>query len=56
MRDYKDGKIYKIVCNNTGLTYYGSTCEKRLSRRLLWKKQTENKRIFKKIYWKKKTI
>ena len=35
MRDYKDGKIYKIVCNNTGLTYYGSTCEKRLSRRLV---------------------
>ena len=34
MRDYKDGKIYKIVCDNTGLTYYGSTCEKRLSRRL----------------------
>ena len=34
MRDYKDGKIYKIVCDNTGLTYYGSTCEKHLSRRL----------------------
>ena len=34
MRDYKEGKIYKIVCDNTGLTYYGSTCEKRLSRRL----------------------
>ena len=34
MRDYKEGKIYKIVCDNTGLTYYGSTCENRLSRRL----------------------
>ena len=34
MRDYKEGKIYKIVCDNTCLTYYGSTCEKRLSRRL----------------------
>ena len=34
MRDYKDGKIYQIVCDNTGLTYYGSTCEKHLSRRL----------------------
>jgi len=22
---YKSGKIYKVVCNNTGKTYYGST-------------------------------
>ena len=34
MRDYNQGKIYKIVCNVTGLTYYGSTCEPILSRRL----------------------
>ena len=34
MRDYSKGKIYKIVCNITGLTYYGSTCEPALSRRL----------------------
>ena len=34
MRNYNQGKIYKIVCNITGLTYYGSTCEPRLSRRL----------------------
>ena len=34
MRDYSKGKIYKIVCNTTGLTYYGSTCEPILSRRL----------------------
>ena len=34
MRDYSKGKIYKIVCNITGLTYYGSTCEPTLSRRL----------------------
>jgi hypothetical protein len=31
--DYSQGKIYKIVCNKTGLIYIGSTCnilEKRL--------------------------
>ena len=46
MPDYQLGKIYKIVCNLTGLTYYGSTCEPTLARRLaghtgnfkLWKK------------------
>ncbi len=33
--DYSQGKIYKIVCNKTGLIYIGSTCstlEKRLKR------------------------
>jgi hypothetical protein len=34
MTDYQKGKIYKIVCNTTGLTYYGSTCEPTLARRL----------------------
>ena len=34
MPDYSLGKIYKIVCNTTGLTYYGSTCEPTLARRL----------------------
>ena len=34
MVDYSLGKIYKIVCNTTGLTYYGSTCEPTLARRL----------------------
>jgi len=32
--DYSQGKIYKIVCNKTGLVYIGSTCstlEKRLN-------------------------
>jgi hypothetical protein len=24
--DYSQGKIYKIVCNKTGLIYIGSTC------------------------------
>jgi hypothetical protein len=32
MVNYQLGKIYKIVCN--GLTYYGSTCEPTLARRL----------------------
>lgn len=30
---YKNAKIYKIVCNKTGLVYYGSTC-KMLCRRI----------------------
>jgi len=31
---YQRGKIYKIVCNTTGLIYYGSTIEPTLARRL----------------------
>jgi hypothetical protein len=34
MPDYQLGKIYKIVCNTTELTYYGSTCEPTLARQL----------------------
>jgi hypothetical protein len=34
MVNYQDGKIYKIVCNITGKTYYGSTTKKRLNDRL----------------------
>ena len=34
MKDYSKGKIYKIVCNVTGLIYIGSTCEPTLARRL----------------------
>jgi hypothetical protein len=34
MPNYQLGKIYKMVCNTTGLTYYGSTCEPTLARRL----------------------
>lgn len=33
MPDYSKGKIYKIVCNDTGLTYIGSTTTE-LNRRL----------------------
>ena len=34
MVNYQLGKIYKIVCNTTGLVYFGSTTEPNLSRRL----------------------
>jgi hypothetical protein len=34
MPDYQKGKIYKLVCNTTGLVYYGSTTETYLSQRL----------------------
>ena len=34
MVNYQQGKIYKIVCNTTGLVYIGSTCELRLSKRI----------------------
>lgn len=34
MKDYSKGKIYRIVCNISGLTYIGSTCEPTLARRL----------------------
>ena len=34
MPDYSLGKIYKIICLETGLVYIGSTCEPTLARRL----------------------
>lgn len=34
MVNYENSKIYKIVCNVTGLCYIGSTCEPTLARRL----------------------
>ena len=34
MVNYENGKIYKLVCNTTGLVYIGSTCEPQLARRL----------------------
>jgi hypothetical protein len=33
---YHNGKIYRIVCNITGLVYIGGTCKPRLSTRLAW--------------------
>jgi len=44
---YKNGKIYKIVCNETGETYYGSTIQKlkyRISRHKN-RKTSESKHI-----------
>eukprot|EP01050_Picozoa_sp_SAG11_P033001 SAG11_NODE_10994_length_790_cov_20.005789_1_plen_184_part_00 len=35
MVNYNNGKVYKIVCNVTGLIYVGSTTNQFLSRRLL---------------------
>jgi hypothetical protein len=34
MVNYQQGKIYRLVCNTTGLVYVGSTCEPTLTRRL----------------------
>jgi hypothetical protein len=28
MNKYQNGKIYKLVCDNTPIVYYGSTCQK----------------------------
>lgn len=39
MPDYQLGKIYKIVCNITGLIYIGSSCQKYLSKRLAQHKE-----------------
>ncbi len=32
--NYQNAKVYKIVCNDTGLTYYGSTCSPQLCDRI----------------------
>lgn len=34
MNKYQNGKIYKIVCNTTNLTFYGSTTEPNINRKL----------------------
>ena len=34
MVNYENAKIYKLVCNKTGLTYIGSTCQGLLCKRL----------------------
>ena len=34
MDKYTRGKVYRIICNKTGLTYYGSTTQNNLSQRL----------------------
>jgi hypothetical protein len=45
MTNYQLGKIYKIVCNTTGLTYYGSTCEPTLARRLAGHRSKYEKKL-----------
>jgi len=40
---YQRGKIYRIVCNTTGLQYYGSTCEDKLCKRLTRHKSDYNR-------------
>ena len=42
MVNYNNARIYKIVCNNTGDIYYGSTCSQ-LSKRLSYHKNDYNK-------------
>ena len=34
VKNFQEAKIYRIVCNVTGLQYYGATCEPTLARRL----------------------
>ena len=34
MVNYENAKIYKLVCNKTGLVYVGSTCQRLLCKRL----------------------
>ena len=41
MPDYQNGKIYKVVCDETNLTYYGSTVQP-LSKRLHQHKNNRN--------------
>ena len=41
MTNYLNGKIYKIVCNETNLTYYGSTVQT-LKKRLSQHKENKN--------------
>jgi predicted GIY-YIG superfamily endonuclease len=45
MPNYNLGKIYRVVCNTTGLTYYGSTTQKKLARRMD-KHRSDFKRFF----------
>jgi len=46
MPNYQKGKIYKIVCDETNLTYYGSTVQP-LSKRLSQHKEKRNEKRYK---------
>lgn len=48
MPNYQDGKIYKLICLNTGLIYVGSTCQP-LCKRLACHKSNYNSTNSKKI-------
>lgn len=48
MPNYQDGKIYKLICLNTGLIYVGSTCQP-LCKRLAQHKSNTNSTNSKKI-------
>ena len=48
MSDFSQGKIYKIVCNETGETYYGATIQK-LSARISKHKAPTNRTTSKEI-------
>jgi GIY-YIG catalytic domain len=41
--DYSNGKVYKLVCNKTGMVYIGSTTKDFLSQRLASHRQDYNK-------------
>jgi hypothetical protein len=45
MVNYQLGKIYRLVCNTTGLVYVGSTCEKTLAKRLQGHKNNYNQHL-----------
>jgi len=45
---YQRGKIYRIVCNTTGLQYYGSTIENKLCTRLAHHKAEYKRNVNKK--------
>ncbi len=42
MSKYKNGKIYKVVCDETNLTYYGSTIQPLFKR--LWRHKQKNEK------------
>ena len=44
MTNYQNGKIYKIICDETNLTYYGSTTQKYLCSRLAEHRYKKNNR------------
>lgn len=46
MPDYQKGKIYKIICDETNLTYYGSTVQP-LSKRLSQHRECKNEKKYK---------